>query len=77
MAVEDTVKEILLEILEVDEKDIVPKAHLIKDLSASSVDLVVIMAAVENEFDMDIPDEDAPEIRTVQALMDYIKKKTS
>jgi len=77
MSVEEKLNAVLLEILDVEEKDITPAAHLINDLGASSVDLVEIVAGVENEFDIDIPDKDAQKIRTVQALIDYIKESTS
>ena len=77
MSIEEKLTSVLLEILDVEEKDITPTAHLINDLGASSVDLVEIVAGVENEFDIDISDKDAQTIRTVQALIDYIKKSTS
>ena len=77
MSIEEKLKEVLLEILDVEEEDITPTAHLINDLGASSVDLVEIVAGVENEFDIDISDKDAQKIRTVQALIDYVKKSTS
>ena len=77
MSIEERLNAVLLEILDVEEEDITPAAHLINDLGASSVDLVEIVAGVENEFDIDIPDKDAQKIRTVQALIDYIKESTS
>ena len=77
MSIEEKLNEVLLEILDVEEKDITPTAHLINDLGASSVDLVEIVAGVENEFDIDISDKDAEKIRTVQALIDYVKERAS
>ena len=77
MSIEERLTAVLLEILDVEEKDITPTAHLINDLGASSVDLVEIVAGVENEFDIDISDKDAQKIRTVQALIDYVKEGTS
>jgi acyl carrier protein len=77
MSIEEKLTSVLLEILDVEEKDITPTAHLINDLGASSVDLVEIVAGVENEFDIDISDKDAQKIRTVQALIDYVKEGTS
>ena len=77
MSNEEKVKECLLDILDVDENEIVPTAHLRKDLEASSVDLVEILAALENEFDIDIPDEDGPKLLVVQDIIDYIKVKTT
>lgn len=74
MSVEIKVKDILLEILEVEEKDIIPTAHLRQDLQASSVDLVEILAAIENEFDLEISDEGADNLLTVQAIIDYVSE---
>ena len=77
MSVQERVKEILMDILDVEEKAIVPDATFITDLGASSVDLVEIIAAVENHFDIEISDEEAQQIRTVRALIDFLKTKTS
>ena len=76
MTVEGKVKEILLEILDVEGDDILPTAHLRKDLEASSVDWVEILAALENEFEMEISDEEAPNILTVQAVIDYVNENS-
>ncbi|MBI5442450.1 MAG: acyl carrier protein [Deltaproteobacteria bacterium] len=77
MSVAAKVKEIILEILDVNEAEIIPAADLRKDLHASSVDLVEIIAAVENAFDVTISDEEAPSLRTVQAICDFIQVKTA
>jgi acyl carrier protein len=77
MSIEERLTAVLLEILDVEEEDITPTGHLINDLGASSVDLVEIVAGVENEFDIDISDKDAQKIRTVQALIDYVKERVS
>lgn len=77
MAVEEKVKNILLDILDVDESQLLAQASLMNDLGASSVDLVEIMAAVEKDFDVEIGDDDAPKLRTVGALIDYIKASVS
>jgi len=74
MSVEVQVKDILLQILDVDEKDLTPSAHLRQNLKASSVDLVEILAALENEFDIEISDEEAQDLLTVQAIVDYVAK---
>ncbi len=71
------IKGILLENLDVSEPEIVPGASIMEDLGASSVDLVEIVAGLENEFDLEISDEDWAEMRTVKALLDYIKSHTS
>ena len=72
MTVEEKVKEILIEILDVEEDKIVPSAHLRKDLNASSVDMVEIMAALENDYDLTIPEEDTENLLTVKAIVDYL-----
>lgn len=77
MDVQEKVKEILLDILDIAEERIVPEAKLRADLGASSVDLVEVLAALENEFDLDIPDTDAQTMRTVGAICEYIQAKTS
>ena len=77
MTVEEKIKAIILEIVDVDEKAILPNAHLRKDQGASSVDLVEILAAVENEFDLRIPDEDAPGLLTPRALCAYVTAKAA
>ena len=74
MSVEGKVKEILLDILDIEDEEIVPEASLVNDLSASSVDLVEVVAALENEFDIDISDEDAATIRTVKSICDYLQE---
>ena len=77
MQVEETVKRILLELLDISEDKIVPEATLIGDLDASSVDLVEVIAAVENEFDIDISDEEAQQLRSVKAVVEFIERKKS
>jgi acyl carrier protein len=77
MDVEAKVREILLANLDVTESDITPDASVMDDLGASSVDLVEIVAGLENEFDLEISDEDWADMRTVRALVDYIKGRTS
>ena len=76
MSIEEKVKANLMELLDIDASQVTPQAHLRKDLQASSVDLVEIMAALENEFDIDIPDEDATKLLEVQGIVDYVKAKT-
>jgi len=77
MSAEEKVKSILLDILDVSEADLVPDASLRTQLGASSVDLVEVIAALENEFDLDISDEDAQTMRNVQDIVKYIEGKTS
>ncbi|WP_461393929.1 acyl carrier protein, partial [Deferrisoma sp.] len=71
--IEETVKRIIAEQLGVDEEKIVPEARFIEDLGADSLDTVELVMALEEEFDQEIPDEDAEKIRTVQDAIDYIK----
>lgn len=66
------VKRIIIEQLDVDEKDIKPEATFIDDLGADSLGLVELVLAFEEAFDMDIPDEDTEKIRSVQDAIDYI-----
>jgi len=73
MTVEEKVKEILLEILDIKEEDIVPTARFIDDLGATSIDLVEILTALQNAFDVNISETEAAQIATVQDAVDYIK----
>jgi len=73
-AVEEKIKEIICEQLDVAEKDVVPEASFVDDLGADSLDQVELIMAMEEEFDVSIPDEDAEKIGTVQDAIDYIKK---
>ncbi len=77
MAVQEQVNEILIDILDIEEEKITSDAKLMTDLGASSVDLVEIVASLENEFSLDIPDEDAQKLRTVGAIVEYVQSKTS
>jgi acyl carrier protein len=68
------VKQIIKEQLDVEEADIVPEASFIDDLGADSLGLVELVLAFEEAFEIDIPDEDTEQIRTVQDAVDYINK---
>jgi len=70
--VEEKVKEILLSILDVKPEDIVPTATFIDNLNASSIDLVEIVTALQNTFDVNITDEDAQKILTVQDAVNFV-----
>jgi acyl carrier protein len=72
-SIEEKVKEIICEQLDVDEKDVVPEASFVDDLGADSLDQVELIMAMEEEFDLSIPDEEAEKIATVQDAIDYIK----
>ena len=72
-SVEERVKEIIVEQLGVEEDDVTPTAKFIEDLGADSLDTVELVMALEEEFDTEIPDEEAEKITTVQQAVDYIK----
>jgi acyl carrier protein len=74
--VEERVKAIIVEQLGVEENDVVPAAKFIEDLSADSLDTVELVMAFEEEFDIEIPDEDAEKITTVGDAIQYLKENT-
>ncbi|HEX2482731.1 MAG TPA: acyl carrier protein [Methylomirabilota bacterium] len=74
--VEERVKSIIVEQLGVEENDVVPAAKFIEDLGADSLDTVELVMAFEEEFDIEIPDEDAEKITTVGDAVQYIKENT-
>jgi len=67
-------KEIIVEQLGVKESEVVPSASFVDDLGADSLDLVELVMALEEEFGMEIPDEDAEQLTTVGEVVDYIKR---
>ena len=71
-ATDDKVKQIIVEQLGVDEAEVTPKASFVDDLGADSLDTVELVMAFEEAFDIEIPDEDAEKIRTVQDAINYI-----
>ena len=74
MAIEDKVKEIIVDQLGVETEQVKPEASFIDDLGADSLDTVELVMAFEEAFDIEIPDEDAEKIRTVKDAIDYIEK---
>ena len=70
----EKVKQIISEQLGVDESEVTPSASVVDDLGADSLDQVELVMALEEAFDLEIPDEDAEKIRTVQDAVDYIDK---
>ena len=75
MTAEDRVKKIIVEQLGVEEDDVTPEASFVEDLGADSLDTVELVMAFEEEFDIEIPDEEAEKILTVGRAIEYIKEK--
>ena len=74
MSVEEKIKKIICEQLEVSEEDVVPEASFVDDLGADSLDQVELIMAMEEEFDVSISDEDAEKIITVRNAIEYIEQ---
>lgn len=77
MTIEERVQAIIVEQLGVDEKEVTELASFVDDLGADSLDTVELVMAFEEEFDIEIPDEDAEEISTVSDAIRYIKGKAA
>ena len=73
--IEDKVRELIVRQLDVSEDEVVPEASFIDDLGADSLDLVELVMAMEEEFDVEIPDVDAENIRIVQDALNYIQQQ--
>ncbi len=71
----DRVKKVVIDQLEVDEEKVVPDASFANDLGADSLDVVELVMALEEEFDIEIPDEAAEQIETVSKAVAYISDK--
>jgi acyl carrier protein len=71
----DKVKAVIADKLEVEASKITPEANFTDDLGADSLDVVELVMALEEEFDIEIPDEEAEKLQTVQAVIDYIDAK--
>jgi acyl carrier protein len=74
MSIVDKVKKIIAEKLSVDLSEVVPEASFVDDLGADSLDLVELIMSMEEEFDVEISDEDAEQLVTVKDAIDYIEK---
>jgi acyl carrier protein len=74
--VEERVKKIIAEQLGVEEDEVTPEASFVEDLGADSLDTVELVMALEEEFSIEIPDEDAEKILTVGKALEYIKEKS-
>ncbi|RME41511.1 MAG: acyl carrier protein [Deltaproteobacteria bacterium] len=75
-SVEERVKQIIAEQLGVDEAQVTPEASFMDDLGADSLDTVELVMALEEEFDIEISDEDAEKIQKVQDAIDYITENS-
>jgi len=73
--VKDRVKKIIVDQLGVDADKVKPEASFIDDLGADSLDIVELVMALEEEFNIEIPDEDAEKARTVGDVMQYVSQK--
>ncbi len=76
MAVEEKVKSIIAEQLGVKQEEIKPESSFVDDLGADSLDTVELVMALEEEFGIEIPDEDAEKMTTVGEAMKYIEEKS-
>lgn len=72
--IEERVKKIIVEQLGVDEEEVTPQAHFVDDLGADSLDTVELVMAFEEEFGLEIPDEDAEKIARVKDAIDYLNQ---
>ncbi len=75
MSVEDRIKGLIVDQLGVSGDEIVPEASFIDDLGADSLDIVELVMAMEETFDIEIPDDDAEKIQTIGDAMSYLKTR--
>ena len=75
MSVEDRVKKIVIDQLGVEENQVTKEAKFIEDLGADSLDTVELVMALEEEFKLEIPDDEAEKLTTVGQVIDYIEKQ--
>ncbi len=73
--VQAKLKEIVMDRLNAEEDQIKPEASFVEDLGADSLDIVELIMGIEEEFDIEIPDEDAEKLTTVEEAMTYVKTK--
>ncbi len=76
MALEEKIKKIIVEQLGANADEVTPEASFIDDLGADSLDTVELVMALEEEFDIEIPDEDAEKITTVGGAVKYVEEHT-
>ena len=75
MALIDDIKEVVVEQLSVDAAEVKEDSKFIEDLGADSLDVVELVMALEEKFDIEIPDDEAEKIQTVQDVVTYIESK--
>jgi acyl carrier protein len=75
MALEERVSEIIVEQLGVSREEVIPEANFLDDLGADSLDIVELVMAMEEEFDIEIPDDDAEKIQTIGDALRYVKDR--
>ena len=75
MSIEDKIISIIAEKLNLSKDQVKPEASFVDDLGADSLDLVELVMAMEEEFGMEVPDEDAEKLRTVKDVIEYVKKR--
>jgi len=75
MALEERLTDLIVEQLGVSREEVVAKASFVDDLGADSLDIVELVMSLEESFDLEIPDEDAEKLQTVNDAMEYLKNK--
>jgi acyl carrier protein len=75
MKLEDKIIDIIMEQLDVKREECVPEASFINDLGADSLDLVELIMEMEEEFDVTVSDDELEKVRTIQDVIDFLKKK--
>ncbi len=71
----ERVRKVLMEQLEVSEDEVTPTANIVDDLGADSLDVVEIVMGLEEEFDIEVSDQDAEKLPTVQDIVNYVEEK--
>ncbi len=77
MSVEEKLKAIVIEQLSVGEEEVVNEASFLDDLGADSLDVVELVMAIEEEYGIEIPDDDAEKLQTVQDAITYVEERTA
>jgi acyl carrier protein len=75
MQLEDRVTNIIVNHLNVSQEEVIPEASFVDDLGADSLDIVELVMAMEEEFEIEIPDDDAEKIQTIGDAIAYLKEK--